>query len=67
MHTFVRGDVLFREGHEPDKLYLVESGDFKLLKKVEMPSLPVKHIEVSICSRGTLLGESGLVESEHHH
>ena len=42
-------------------MYLVESGDFKLLTRVETICSSVKNLEVAILSRGSLLGEIGFI------
>lgn len=56
-----KGDVLFRENSSPDKIYLIESGDFKLLKKVQITIMPVKMVELALLSSGCLLGETGSI------
>lgn len=66
LQTFAKGDVIFRQNQRPDKLYLVESGDFKLITKADTFSFSVKTIEVAILSRGSLLAEIGFILEQAH-
>jgi CRP/FNR family transcriptional regulator, cyclic AMP receptor protein len=53
-----RGDVLFREGDEPDRLYVVESGRIAIANR----SSDGRESVMALMERGDLFGEMGLLD-----
>jgi CRP/FNR family transcriptional regulator, cyclic AMP receptor protein len=53
-----RGDVLFREGDEPDRLYVVESGRVAIANR----SNDGRESVMALMERGDLFGEMGLLD-----
>lgn len=53
-----RGDVLFREGDEPDRLYVVESGRVAIANR----SVDGRESVMALMERGDLFGEMGLLD-----
>jgi CRP/FNR family transcriptional regulator, cyclic AMP receptor protein len=53
-----RGDVLFREGDEPDQLYVVDSGRIAIANR----SPDGRESVMALMERGDLFGEMGLLD-----
>jgi CRP/FNR family transcriptional regulator, cyclic AMP receptor protein len=54
----VRGDVLFKEGDEPDELYVVIDGRIAIANK----SVDGRESVVALMERGDLFGEMGMLD-----
>lgn len=57
-HRYLRGDVVFAEGSEPDKLCVVASGRIAIAKR----SIDGRESMVALMERGDVFGEMGLFD-----
>jgi len=57
-HRYLRGDVVFAEGSEPDKLCVVASGRIAIAKR----SVDGRESMVALMERGDVFGEMGLFD-----
>jgi CRP-like cAMP-binding protein len=54
--------VVYKERDEPTDMYLIKSGEFRLLKKLKAGGAHrTRYIEVSILNEGEIFGEDDLV------
>jgi len=58
---FERGDTIYREGDDPETVYLIESGEVEIYR-----ARGDRTITVQIMTKGFFVGEIGLLERKPH-